>query len=284
MGIRLHALAETILRVYPGLTFTIMEVGARPLGGKGELFHQLLEFFPGSRILAFELEESLCEELNAKAPVGIRYFSVALGRTEEQRLLYETVHPMCSSLYKPAEQLLSRYHNLHVAMLKAVHVVDTVSIDTFLDAQSISDLDFIKIDIQGAELDAFIGGSAALQKTVAIVSEVEFVPLYQKQPLFGDVCSFLAGQGLMFHKFLAMSGRTLQPIVINNNPNFATQQMWSDAMFIKHLDGVDGLPSEKLLKLGLLAFMYGSPDVAFYCFSLFDKQHGSSVRNAVLEQ
>lgn len=265
------------------LSFTIMEIGARPLDGQTESFHQLVEIFPGSRILAFELEEQLCSELNAKNGDAIRYFPVALGRTEEQRLLYETIHPMCSSLYKPCDELLNLYNNLQVANLKRVSTIDTVSIDYFLRSQSIMDVDFMKIDIQGAELDVFKGGCSTLQKMVAIVSEVEFIPLYYKQPLFGDVCSFLTGQGYMFHRFLGMAGRTLQPTVINNNPNYATQHMWSDALFIKHIENLDALPSDKLLKLGLLAFIYGSLDVACHCFTLFDNRQGTSLHNIVLD-
>jgi hypothetical protein len=151
-------------------------------------------------------------------------------------------------------------------MLKKYSAVETVSIDQFMRSQGISEIDFMKIDIQGAELDVFSGGVATLSKAVAIVSEVEFVPLYHRQPLFGDVCSLLTGQGFMFHKFLGMAGRTLQPVVLNNNPNFATQHMWSDAMFIREISGLAGMPTDKLLKLGLLAYLYRSPDVSYHCF------------------
>lgn len=280
----LQNLADAIHAIQPGLVFTIMEIGARPLGDQKESFHQLTKLFPGSRILAFELEENLCREINASAPEGVEYYPVALGRTEEQRLLYETVHPMCSSLYKPDNELLSRYNELQVAMLKKYSTVETVSIDHFMQVQGILDLDFVKIDIQGAELDAFAGACSALQRMVAIVSEVEFIPLYYKQPLFGDVCSFLTGQGFMFHKFLRICGRTLQPTVIGDDPFYATQHMWSDAMFIRELSGLPDLPTEKLLKLGLLAYLYQSPDVAFYCFSLVDARLGSSLSDLLLGQ
>lgn len=281
---RLQNLVDTIHTIQPGLVFTIMEIGARPLGDQEESFHQLTKLFPGSRILAFELEENLCRELNASAPEGVTYYPVALGRTEEQRLLYETVHPMCSSLYKPDNELLSRYNNLHGAMLKKISAVETISIDQFIRSQGGLDIDFMKIDIQGAELDVFSGGETILSSMVAIISEVEFIPLYQRQPLFGDVCSFLTKHGFMFHKFHGIAGHTLQPVVINNNPNLATQHMWSDAMFIREISSLAGLPTAKLLKLGLLAYLYQSPDVAFYCFSLVDGRLGSTLSALLLSQ
>lgn len=35
--------------------------------------------------------------------------------------------------------------------------------------------------------------------------------------------------------------------------------------------------SDQLLKLAVLAFMYGSPDVSVYCFMEYDKRHGTEI-------
>ena len=63
----------------------------------------------------------------------------------------------------------------------------------------------------------------------------EFLPIYNEQPLFGDVCTFLSSKNIMFHKFLGLSGRSLKPVILKNNINFPTQHMWSDAVFIKNI-------------------------------------------------
>ena len=177
---------------------------------------------------------------------------------------------MCCSLYKPNEALLSEYNALDVAMLKATCSVKTVSLDRFIHDNDIDSIDFVKIDIQGAELDVFKGGVKALQNVVLIVSEVEFISLYVDQPLFGDVCHYLADKGMMFHKFLTLAGRSIRPVIIQNNPNFATQHMWSDAVFIKDIQKLNTLSSDSLLKLGILGYMYGSPDLTFHCFQIYD--------------
>jgi FkbM family methyltransferase len=160
-----------------------MEIGAAPLAERKEPFHEFLNAFPGSQVIAFELDKQLCAELNRTSQRGMRYFPVALGRTEETRPLYETVHPMCTSLYRPNEPLLDCYNNLHVAKFKSISSVETVSLDRFTGDHEIRDIDFIKIDIQGAELDVFQGGSRALRDLVAVVTEVEFVPLYESGDL-----------------------------------------------------------------------------------------------------
>jgi FkbM family methyltransferase len=267
----------------PTLSFTILEIGALPVAGQKEPFHLLLDIFPDSRIIAFEVDEKICDQLNQKAKPGLRYFPVALGRTEERRPFYITNHPMCCSLYKPNEQLISLYNNMEVAMLKAVESVETVSLNFFARKNSIESVDFIKIDIQGAELDVFQGGVETLQDVVSIVSEVEFVHHYIDQPLFGDVCAFLAKQDLMFHKFLRTGGRSLKPIILGNDPNLPVQYIWSDAVFIKDVLKIPELSTGKLLKMGLLTFLYGSPDVAFTCFRYYDEQKGNTLHRKFLE-
>ena len=67
--------------------------------------------------------------------------------------------------------------------------------------------------IKGAALDVFKGSKKLLNNVLKIVCEVEFVPLYQDQPLFGDVSKFLSHYNLMFNKFLKLSKSTLHKII-----------------------------------------------------------------------
>ena len=274
-------LIRIISETVKSLHFTILEIGALPLGEK-EGFHFLLEVFPGSRVVAFEVDDDLCENLNNKALPGLKYYPVALGRAEETRRFYQTVHPMCSSLYMPNEKLLARYNNLEVAMLKSAGSLDTVSLDYFVKSNDIGPVDFVKIDIQGAELEVFEGGVATLKDTLAVVSEVEFVPLYIDQPLFGDVCAFLSEQGIIFHKFLGMAGRTLKPLILQNDVNFATQHLWSDAMYLRDIAQLSTLSSQQLLKYAVLSNLYKSLDVALFCILEYDKREGTRIAEKYL--
>ena len=113
---RNKALADIVDKVSESLKFTILEIGAMPLDNSPEPFHCLLDFFPSSRICAFEVDETLCEELNMRVKTGLRYYPAALGRTEERRSFYETNHPMCSSFYKANDRLNSTYNSMEVAL------------------------------------------------------------------------------------------------------------------------------------------------------------------------
>lgn len=259
------------------LQFTIFDIGAREIHGAQEPFYRLLALFPGSRVIAFEPDEALCRTQNASARAGVTYYPEALGRTEESRKFYETQDPMCSSLYRPNSALLDRYNNMDVARVKKVTDVRTTSIDTFSSSHGIEQVDFIKIDIQGAELEVFQGGVATLHNVLGIVSEAEFIHNYVDQPLFGDVCHFLDGQGLQFQKILGVGGRALKPTIINNDPNACSQMLWADVLFFRNLFGGRTIGNEQRLKLAVLAALYDCIDVTYFCCREVDRLDGESI-------
>ena len=137
-------------------------------------------------------------------------------------------------------------------------------------------MDFIKIDIQGAELDVFKGGKKTLEKTLMIVSEVEWIEQYINQPLFGDVSSFLRKEDFMLHKFLGYGTRALKPIILNQNKNFGTQFLWSDALFIRNIMNVSKFNNEQLIKSAVLSYIYKSPDLTYFYLTKFDEKNNSS--------
>ena len=270
---KLKKFFELIKQFNEFLKFEIVEIGAHPYGKQREPFHILLDFFPNSKIHAFEVDENECNKLNKLTKEGLKFHPYALGDKEEKRKFYETNHPMCSSLYEPNEKLLKLYNNLSVAYLKKISEIKTISLDSFVKKEKIDVIDFIKIDIQGAELDTFRGAETSIKNVLTIISEVEFLPLYNKQPLFGDVCSFLNSKDIMFHKFLGLSGRSLIPVILQNDANFPSQHMWSDAVFVRNILKIKELDNSQLLKLATFSYLYGSPDLTYFCLFNYDKNN-----------
>ncbi len=277
----LKILSQAILNFNNDLKFNLMEIGALPIDSVVEPFHNIVELFPGSSILAFEVDKELCDRLNSNAKSGFKYYPIALGKDQKDNDFYITNHPMCCSLYKPNNEFLSKYNNLEVAHLKEIEKLDTQSLDTFIKGNNINYIDFIKIDIQGAELDVFKNGLKTLKNVLSIVTEVEFVPLYEDQPLFGDVTKFLSEHGFMFHKFITLSGRSLKPIIMNNNINTGSQHLWADVLYIKDLLTLSDLNSEKLLKTAIFAYIYGSIDLVFYCFNIHDEKFNTEFKKLI---
>jgi FkbM family methyltransferase len=253
------------------LNFKILNIGCRPIGEGPDLFDHILDYFSDSQIIGFETDKDLCDKLNKESSNGYKFFYQALGEKNEKRKFYNTIHPMCSSLYMPNHKLVERYQNLEIMKLKNISEVDTMSLDYFCIENQIETIDLIKIDIQGGELEVFKGGENILKDTLFIISEVEFLPLYINQPLFGDVDNFLTKKDFMFNKFLTTGGRAIKPIIIKNNINTGeTQTMWADAIFVKDSESIKGLDDQKVLKLAAISFLYGNPDMTFFCLSEYD--------------
>jgi len=276
MNAALSSLVEFVKQTKVNINFKIIEIGALQVQDNKEPFYELLDYFPSTKIIGFEIEKEVCEKMNSNSREGVKYYPYAIGKANEKRKLYITQHPMCTSLYKPNEELIKLYNNFEVAYLKNETIIETVSLDYFLDKFNFGDIDFIKIDVQGAELDIFKGATNALKNVLKIVCEVEFIPHYQNQPLFGDICSYLNKYNLMFNKFLGLAGRALRPTMINNDPNRASQHIWSDAVFIHHIQKISNLSDLKLLKLAILSCVYMSLDLTFFCLSEYDKRHSTN--------
>jgi FkbM family methyltransferase len=278
----LKSLARMIQEVNPALTFSLFEIGSRAVTSHPEPFYEILDLFPGSRAFGFEIESELCDKMNSQAKDGLFYFPYALGEREEDRTFYITQAPMCSSLYEPNEACLGLYNNMHYASLKDKIKIRTISLDYFVSKNSIDSIDFIKIDIQGAELDVFRGGVNSLSKCLYVVTEVGFVHLYKKQPLFDEVSSFLCSQGFMFHKFLNIGWRSLKPIVLNNDINSGSQMLWADAVFYRNPSTLEKFSSEQLLKLSVLSCINSSPDLTYFCLRLFDNRESTDLARQFL--
>lgn len=259
------------------LTFTMFEIGSRAIHEAEEPFYQLLDLFPGSSVVAFEPDDALCAKQNTNPRVGVTHFPFALGKTEETRDFYNTQDAMCSSLYEPNQELMGRYNNMDVVRLESISRLDTVSLDHFVSSNDLGPVDFIKIDIQGAELDVFQGGASTLENVLSIVSEAEFIEHYVDQPLFGDVCSFLSKQRIQFQKILGVGGRTLKPILLNNDPNLCSQQMWADVLFFRSLFEKQKLSGDQYLKIAAFALLYDCMDVALFCCRELDNNEQGTI-------
>jgi len=80
------------------------------------------------------------------------------------------------------------------------------------DLKEITDTDFLKVDVQGAELYVLRGAGRCLEDAVVVHTEAEFVPMYKEQPLFAEVDQFLRQSGFIFHKFDGVAGRPFKPL------------------------------------------------------------------------
>lgn len=89
--------------------------------------------------------------------------------------------------------------------------VQTDTIARVLEAEGLDRIDFVHLDVQGAELKVLAGAGPHLERIGAIWLEVEAIPLYADQPLKDDVERFMSAHGfrLMASTVTAVSGDQL---------------------------------------------------------------------------
>src|SRR5206468_7179825 len=111
----------------------------------------------------------------------------------------------CSSLYRPDPSLTGSIPELACASEVGTTKIQVTTLDEWSASAGISNVDFLKLDTQGAELDILRGGERVLASVRALEVEVEFNPIYLNQPLFGDIDRFLRDRGFVLWKLSTMA-------------------------------------------------------------------------------
>lgn len=248
----------------------VVDVGALWLGEEpyGPLVRNGL-----ARVLGFEPIAAECDTLNQKFGPQHRYLPYAIGDGTRRRF-HRCAHSMTSSLYEPDLECMGMYHNLpHFCQVEESWEVQTVRLDDIPGARA---ADYLKLDVQGAELDVLRGAEETLRSVVVIQTEVEFVPIYRGQPLFADVDRFLRMHGFMFHRFEGTEGRVLQTVPVrHDNEQERRQLLWADAVYIRDIARWSDLTDTSLLKFAaILHELYGSFDFVAKLLQFRDQRHG----------
>lgn len=175
----------------------LVDVGAR--WGAHEQWKALIG---RAKVLCFEPDPEEASRLTAQGEPNVTYLPIALGATDGSAgTLHVTSQPACSSLYAPLEALYRYYPAL--AEIRPTRTVELPlrALDAVLREHAIENVDAIKLDTQGSELDILRGATAALRTCAMIDIEVEFNAIYEGQPLFCDVDRFMRDNGFVLWRF-----------------------------------------------------------------------------------
>lgn len=182
--------AETIGRMLTD-DVVVIDIGAR--WGAGDRWRR---FGPRVRVVGFDPDEHECARLNEAEP-DVRYVPRALGAEAGSATLHNTVEPACSSLYPPYPGLADARPELAGMRSTGTRTVELTTLDDWLDESEFDEAHVLKLDTQGSELDILRGARRTLAHVRMLEVEVELNPLYEGQPLFGDVDRFLREQGFV---------------------------------------------------------------------------------------
>jgi FkbM family methyltransferase len=259
----------------------IVDVGANPLAGVQGPYQTLIDNNLAS-LVGFEPDPTVFDELQAIKGKAQTYLPLAVGDGKRHQLRICQMSGM-NSLFAPNFALLDLVH-CHGLWAKVVSVVD-VDTRRLDDIAEIDAMDYLKIDIQGAEMLVFENAMEKLKDCLVVHTEAMFVPMYEGQPLFSEQELFLRKLGLQVHKFFEMRGHVLKPMAVNGDLHGPLSQVfWADVIFIKDITRLDRLRPEQLLKLAIILHdVYRSVDVAHLMLEAYDRASATALAPAYLD-
>jgi FkbM family methyltransferase len=178
--------------------------------------------FPAATIHSFEPSpEAFTTLASSVAGHGrILTHQIAFGPQSGKSTMYLTRSTLTSSMLRTSEKAESFLGDL---VHDSGQVEVTVSsVDDFLREQKIPHVDLLKLDVQGFELEVLKGAAASLRdnRVSLIMTEVNFVDLYERQVFFHDIYA-----ELMRHKYQLVG---LYHGDYRTGPFLA----WCDALFV----------------------------------------------------
>ena len=167
--------------------FVFCDVGARwGLEEPWKSYHKHID------TVSFEPDREAYEELKKWKTDRNIVLPYALYKEEKLLNLQLTKSRGCSSIYHPNQSYLERFPDVERFTVEKKEVIESTTLDTLYGNKVIQNMDFIKIDTQGTELDILRGGVKIFDEIILGAQvEVEFKPLYTSQPLFNDVDRFI---------------------------------------------------------------------------------------------
>lgn len=153
---------------------SVLDVGAY----RGEFARLIKELFPGSKIKCIEGDERQAQFL---LDLDVDFY--LLSKQTKQINFYTLPEDACttgSSIYREN----TVYYQDPLVLKKWAYALDDLNLPAF---------DFIKLDVQGSELDVLKGGKKYLAKTqpTYLLIETSIQQYNQGAPLAGEVLSYL---------------------------------------------------------------------------------------------
>jgi len=167
---------------------TVLDIGAN----EGAFAAGVLAVAPTARIVAVEPGPAPLERLRARLGdrPNVEILDVAVARESGSATFHLTAHDHGSSLRAPRAEA-------DEVMGGGLRVVDQLDVRTLsLDEIAADrDVDVLKLDVQGSELDVLRGGRGALARTSAVLLEMNFFSQYEGDATFDALHREMTGLG-----------------------------------------------------------------------------------------
>jgi FkbM family methyltransferase len=194
----------------------IFDVGAN----RGDVTQKYNLLFPDSKIFAFEPfpDHAQIFRSNFSLRKNIELHEMALSNIVGTLDFHVNKSSDTNSLLKSTKIGASSDEQCRTQSKITVNVN---TLDNFCKERNISNIDILKLDVQGSELNILQGANDLLsqRKIKLIYTEAYFKEQYENQPLFFQICEYLLKRGFYLEDIY--------------NPYYNQQQiLWCDALFV----------------------------------------------------
>lgn len=255
--IKLGAREREILSASP---LIICDVGAR-----GSAPEELAPFYPYMIYAAFDADEAECERLNSLRHLfrERHIYPYFIGRDSRDTVFYLYERLGESSPYLPHRRFRDVFEGNSFSVQKQIQVSSS-SLDDVYQKEDIELPDLVKLDTQGSELEILHGAASVIRNASIIEIEVEFMQMYDGQPLFHDVMKFMHDNGFELLYLNRVFGQRNQVF----RGQSRGQLIFGDALFGRREDQLNGFTKERIVKYILLLINYGHLDFACHLLVL----------------
>ena len=180
-------------------TPVIFDVGAYI----GEVVSKYRKLFPRAFIYPFEPFSDSFRVIQEKFKDFnlVKPYQLAFSERAGKASFFVNPDKSCNSLLSP-ESNKTKYASGTEEAITAIDV-NLMTIDQFCEKELISEINILKLDVEGAELMVLRGAFEMLSRhSIGIIyTEIMFAPHYKGGVLFYDLCEFLADFGYTLFNF-----------------------------------------------------------------------------------
>jgi FkbM family methyltransferase len=125
----------------------------------------------------------------------------ALSANGGRKTLYLAQDPGSSSIYEPDVRIIAQHCETENFTIVREIPLETITLQQAINTFKIPAPDFIKLDVEGAELEILKGAGKILDDCSGIFFEARLAPFYRGEPLFGGVSAALLQRGFSLTSF-----------------------------------------------------------------------------------
>ncbi|MEH1863703.1 MAG: FkbM family methyltransferase [Nostoc sp.] len=174
----------------------IFDVGAY----QGDFTNLCIKYFPKSRIACFEVLEHRVQQLRQLASQNsvVQVFPVLLGAESQEQVQFNESETASSVLIEQVKQ------NFTVKSYP-MKTVDNIVHEYFNNCAP----DFLKLDVQGYELEVLKGAEKSLTQTQVILAEINLLDIHKNVPLLAEVVGWLNERDWVAYDICSLTRRPL---------------------------------------------------------------------------